>query len=259
MATSPQKYGNVSIAPDPPTGRPPVSPRPIIDEENPIPDKYEGNIIFNKTIYSKAEFENKIDTNFNELKTEQPSISVEQFFNLYNEVFFDIPKEGENSHATIIQTSTDYFDDYRSPLQDIIDDKDIEIEELTQRMLEAETRLEGLQTEAQEEEAAAAAENAAYIAEYGSDFENNPLLKYGKLKQNLEVMEERGLLGRSLNANQRNLRQAKEKEDGNVNRKTYNQWFAVIEKRAEGDVKVDLKSLIALTKTSIAAGNGWQI
>ena len=109
-------------------------PRPIINEETPMPDKYEGDIIFNKTIYSKIEFENKIDTEFTELTTDQPSVSIEEFFNFYNEVFFDIPKEGENSHATIIQTSTDYFEDYRSPLQDIIDSKDLEIEELSKQI-----------------------------------------------------------------------------------------------------------------------------
>ena len=36
-------------------------PRPIIDEENPVPDKYEGDIIFNKTIYSRNLFEKNID------------------------------------------------------------------------------------------------------------------------------------------------------------------------------------------------------
>ena len=234
-------------------------PRPIINEETPMPDKYEGDIVFNKTIYSKIEFENKIDTEFTELTTDQPSVSIEEFFNFYNEVFFDIPKEGENSHATIIQTSTDYFEDYRSPLQDIIDSKDLEIEELNRRALDAEQRLTILLTSASLEEAQEEADNAAYEAEYGVDFNNNPLLKYGKLKQNLETMESRGLLRKSLNKNENDLRQAKEKEDNNVSKKSYNQWNTSIDERAEGKVKDDLKDLISLTRASIAAGNGWQI
>ena len=234
-------------------------PRPIINEETPMPDKYEGDIVFNKTIYSKTEFENKIDTDFTELTIGQPSVSIEEFFNFYNEVFFDIPKEGENSHATIIQTSTDYFEDYRSPLQDIIDSKDLEIEELNRRALDAEQRLTILLTSASLEEAQEEADNAAYEAEYGVDFTTNPLLKYGKLKQNLETMESRGLLRKSLNNNERDLRQAKEKEDNNVSKKSYNQWNASIDERAEGKVKDDLKDLISLTRASIAAGNGWQI
>ena len=234
-------------------------PRPIINEETPMPDKYEGDIVFNKTIYSKTEFENKIDTDFTELTIGQPSVSIEEFFNFYNEVFFDIPKEGENSHATIIQTSTDYFEDYRSPLQDIIDSKDLEIEELNRRALDAEQRLTILLTSASLEEAQEEADNAAYEAEYGVDFTTNPLLKYGKLKQNLETMESRGLLRKSLNKNENDLRQAKEKEDNNVSKKSYNQWNSSIDERAEGKVKDDLKDLISLTRASIAAGNGWQI
>ena len=234
-------------------------PRPIINEETPMPDKYEGDIVFNKTIYSKTEFENKIDTDFTELTIGQPSVSIEEFFNFYNEVFFDIPKEGENSHATKIQTSTDYFEDYRSPLQDIIDSKDLEIEELNRRALDAEQRLTILLTSASLEEAQEEADNAAYEAEYGVDFTTNPLLKYGKLKQNLETMESRGLLRKSLNKNERDLRQAKEKEDNNVSKKSYNQWNTSIDERAEGKVKDDLKDLISLTRASIAAGNGWQI
>ena len=234
-------------------------PRPIINEETPMPDKYEGDIVFNKTIYSKTEFENKIDTDFTELTIGQPSVSIEEFFNFYNEVFFDIPKEGENSHATIIQTSTDYFEDYRSPLQDIIDSKDLEIEELNRRALDAEQRLTILLTSASLEEAQEEADNAAYEAEYGVDFTTNPLLKYGKLKQNLETMESRGLLRKSLNKNENDLRQAKEKEDNNVSKKSYNQWNASIDKRAEGKVKDDLRDLISLTRASIAAGNGYQI
>ena len=72
-------------------------------------------------------------------------------------------------------------------------------------------------------------------------------------------MESRGLLRKSLNNNERDLRQDKEKEDNNVSKKSYNQWNASIDKRAEGKVKDDLKDLISLTRASIAAGNGWQI
>ena len=234
-------------------------PRPIINEETPMPDKYEGDIVFNKTIYSKTEFENKIDTEFIELTTDQPSVSIEEFFNFYNEVFFDIPKEGENSHATIIQTSTDYFEDYRSPLQDIIDSKDLEIEELNRRILDVESRLTTLLIEQEVEEAQEEADNAAYEAEYGTDFASNPFLKYSNLLTNLNTLESRGALRKSLKKNKNDLRQAKEKENNNTSKRSYNQWNAAIDKRAEGKVKDDLRDLISLTRASIAAGNGWKI
>lgn len=234
-------------------------PRPIINEETPMPDKYEGDIVFNKTIYSKTEFENKIDTDFTELTTDQPSVSIEEFFNFYNEVFFDIPKEGENSHATIIQTSTDYFEDYRSPLQDIIDSKDLEIEELNRRILDVESRLTTLLIEQEVEEAQEEADNAAYEAEYGTDFASNPFLKYSNLLTNLNTLESRGALRKSLNKNKNDLRQAKEKENNNTSKRSYNEWNTAIDRRAEGKVKDDLRDLISQTRASIAAGNGYQI
>ena len=253
-------YGNTKITPSRTIVRKPqVSPRPIIDEENPMPEKYEGDIVFNKTIYSKTLFENKVDTNFNELNLDQSSITIEEFFNSYNEIFFDIPKEGENSHSTIIQTSLDYVNDYENPLQPILDAAYEEIELLQRLKLEAETRLQGLLQEQEAEDAADEASLAAYVGEFGEDFETNPLLKYGKLKQNLEILDDRGELRKSLNKNLNDLRQAKEKEDGNVNTKSYNQWNASIDKRAEGKVKDDLKDLISITRTSIAARNGYQI
>jgi hypothetical protein len=245
-------------------------PPPIIDEENPIPDKYTGDIVFNKTIYSKVSFENKIDTEFSELTANQVSISVEEFFDLYNEMFFDIPKIGENSHSTIIQTSLDYVNDYENPLQDLVDAQATELEAALLARSEAETRLDNLiaqqaadqaaeEAEEAQAEADAAAAQAAYEATYGSDYVNNPQLEYSKLKINLSTMAANGQLRKSENKNKKDLRQAKEKENGNTTKRSYNEWNAAIQKRAEGKVKDDLRDLISATRSSIAAGNGWRI
>lgn len=261
--TSP-RYGNTQIS----KGRPQVSPVPetpiiIQNEENPIPDKYEGDINFNKTVYSLREFRDKIDLGFNELNSTRPNIDTQQFFNLYNELFFDIPKEGENSHTTIVQTSLDYLDDYISPLQSVIDAKDLEIESLTQQLLTIQGELASLQLAVQTEEQAEQAENLAaearlaeYQALYGTDFADNPQMKYGKLRATLEVMDNEGVLRKSLNKNFNDLRQAKEKEDGDVSTKSYNQWSAAIDKRAEGKVKDDLKDMINRVRLNIASGVG---
>ena len=72
-------------------------------------------------------------------------------------------------------------------------------------------------------------------------------------------MESRGLLRKSENKNLNDLRQAKEKENNNTSKRSYNEWNAAIDKRAEGKVKDDLRDLISLTRASIAAGNGYQI
>jgi hypothetical protein len=60
--------------------------------------------------YTKA-----IDTNFTELISEapvaaEPTVTVEQFFNYYNQLFFDIPVEGEtNSHTYLVLRSQQYI------------------------------------------------------------------------------------------------------------------------------------------------------
>ena len=42
---------------------------------------------------------------------EEDTISIEQFFEYYDELFFDIPKTGVNSHNTLIRQSTEYVGD----------------------------------------------------------------------------------------------------------------------------------------------------
>ena len=69
-----------------------------------------------KEVFSKSQYQNTIDTNFNQLITPQNEIAgdvlptVNQFFDYYNQLFFDIPKFGEtNSHEYLIKTSTEYI------------------------------------------------------------------------------------------------------------------------------------------------------
>ena len=69
-----------------------------------------------KEVFSKSQYQNTIDTNFNQLITPQNEIAgdvlptVNQFFDYYNQLFFDIPKFGEtNSHAYLIKTSQEYI------------------------------------------------------------------------------------------------------------------------------------------------------
>jgi len=74
-------------------------------------------INLNKTVYSKTQYERVIDTSFTQLVNPTPvdpitipSISVAEFFNNYQEIFFQIPKFGEtNSHEYLIKTSTSYI------------------------------------------------------------------------------------------------------------------------------------------------------
>jgi hypothetical protein len=74
-------------------------------------------INLNKIVYSKTQFERVIDTSFTQLieptpvsPLSIPSISVAEFFNNYQEIFYQIPKFGEiNSHEYLIKTSQAYI------------------------------------------------------------------------------------------------------------------------------------------------------
>lgn len=66
-----------------------------------------------KKLYNKSAYLNTVNTQFTELvpsiPEEVPELTVDEFFQAYNELFYEIPKEGEvNSHEYLIKQSTDY-------------------------------------------------------------------------------------------------------------------------------------------------------
>ena len=74
------------------------------------------NIKLNKTVFDKTQYSNTIDTTFSELgvTTVQEQLdtqpTVEEFFSLYNQLFYNIPELGSlNSHQFLIQKSSDYI------------------------------------------------------------------------------------------------------------------------------------------------------
>ena len=87
-----------------------------------------------KTVYGKNSFSDKIDKKFSEFGSPTNTISIDEFFKHYQEMFYEIPKEGSNSHKAIIEQSTDYIGDF-------IDDRDTEILDLTNQVVELERKL----------------------------------------------------------------------------------------------------------------------
>lgn len=68
-----------------------------------------------KKLYNKSAYLNTINTQFNELLPTPPLtpveevVTIDEFFQIYENLFYEIPKEGEvNSHEYIIKQSTDY-------------------------------------------------------------------------------------------------------------------------------------------------------
>ena len=81
------------------------------------------NIKITREVYQKNIYTNVIDTEFSQLiqpvtqiKDTVPTIG--EFFKLYNDLFFEIPKTGDiDSHTELVERSSQYLgDDYINPL-----------------------------------------------------------------------------------------------------------------------------------------------
>ena len=240
-----------------------LPPRPIEDEENRIPDKYKGEITFTRTIYSKGDFNKKVDTSFSELNTTDLPIEIDQFFDHYNEIFFDIPKEGENSHTTIIQTSLDYVESYNNPLQPVVDNLNTQIEELESEIRRLENELQNLvlgDTESLEESVnnqAAQAEYDAYVAQIGDP--GNPTMTYNALQDRLKQLFNQGQLendkeNKYENGPKKDLRQAYEKakaSDLKYSNRSESQWRADVKKSSSGKDERDINLAIDKVRSAI--------
>lgn len=108
-------------------------------------------IILNKTVYNKDIYTKIIDTSFKQLgvKTIQQQLdetpTVDYFFQLYNELFYDIPELGEtNSHEYIITKSSEYID-FQQNLEEI-EALQAEIASLRTELLEEQKKVIELQT-----------------------------------------------------------------------------------------------------------------
>ena len=73
-----------------------------------------NTLTLNKTALIKNNYNNVVNTSFTELTPppipEEETISVSQFFRLYDQLFYDIPPEGPiNTHEFLIRRSTEYI------------------------------------------------------------------------------------------------------------------------------------------------------
>ena len=97
----------------------------------------------NKQVFSKTQYPRVVDTTFSQLTPASTDpvatedVTVDEFFILYDKLFFDIPKNGNNSHETLITTSTDYVG--YNLLNTEIEALQQEISELRRQLLEERT------------------------------------------------------------------------------------------------------------------------
>ena len=109
------------------------------------------NIEFNKQVFNKTSYEKVIDTSFKQLGVKSINEKVEKqptvndFFRMYNELFYDINEKGPtNSHEYLIQQSSEYVNFEQS--NEEIEALQEEIAQLRIDLLEAEKSIIELQT-----------------------------------------------------------------------------------------------------------------
>ena len=94
----------------------------------------EENIKIVKKVYGAKSASDSLDISFSEFSKSKKSEDVGKLFSLYNEIFYDIPKEGEQSLTRLIFQSTNF-------VRDFIDPKDETIDRLLERIIELEDEL----------------------------------------------------------------------------------------------------------------------
>ena len=104
-----------------------------------------SQIPIEKQVFDKDAFGKVIDTQFHQLLNNQaeetPVFTIEEFFQLYEDLFYQIPKEGDtNSHRYILEKEADYLGVIvnQDDIQALLD----EITNLRQQVLDTQTALD---------------------------------------------------------------------------------------------------------------------
>lgn len=89
-------------------------------------DKQSASDLLNRSFSEMINSDNVNNTNL--------SNNLKRLFTLYNDLFYDIPKVGKQSHTTLFKQSRDYIGNY-------VDNKDTEIEALIDQIVDLEQKL----------------------------------------------------------------------------------------------------------------------
>lgn len=105
--------------------------------------------VFLKTVLEKEKARKRLDTEFSTFVDieEEPRLTISEFFEAYDELFFDIPTEGEvESHRALVNRSSELLELDTEPenIQPLLD----EISTLRKQLLEARLELINVEIEA---------------------------------------------------------------------------------------------------------------
>ena len=107
-------------------------------------------IKLNKEVFPKSQYEKTINTEFKELgvQTVQEQIdkqpTVNEFFQTYNSLFYQIPERGNNkSHEFLIKSSSEYINFGEN--DELIEALQREIADLREELLETQNQLANLE------------------------------------------------------------------------------------------------------------------
>ena len=95
-------------------------------------------IIISHDIYGSKRSQENLDGDFKELQVKK--YNVEEFFELYYQLFYEIEKKGKHSHTTIVNASTEYAGTPPNP-------KDLEIEDLKQQVQDLQWEIDSIEEE----------------------------------------------------------------------------------------------------------------
>lgn len=111
----------------------------------------EKKVDVKKKVFNKPQYIKTIDTEFNELGINniiediESTVTVNDFFQFYDQLFYDIPATGENnSHEYLIKTSAEYIN--FDQVSDIVKALQEEITSLREQNLGLELQIVKLQT-----------------------------------------------------------------------------------------------------------------
>ena len=107
-----------------------------------------STINISKQVFDKTTFPRVVDTEFTQLLNntqgeDTPEFTLDDFFELYEQLFYQIPKEGENnSHRYILEKEAEYLGIIinQDDIQALLD----EITNLRQQVLDTQTALNEL-------------------------------------------------------------------------------------------------------------------